>query len=422
MTPLQSRAWRACVLLSVCGWSLAASAAEDSLTLREAIELVTRHNPDIAAFGFQADEARQQAALQALPPGTTLEVQLENFAGTGQVSGVRAVETTLQLSHVVELGGKAQRRRQVGAETVAQLDAIQQARRADILAEAARRFVHVLSDQAQLQATERATEVAEQARDVVQERIRAGAASPVLLSRAAIALARARIEQEHAEHELASSRVALTSLWGDGEGRMGAARGDLFAFPNIESLQTYTERLAANRDLLRFAADDRVLDARLRLAQAQRTPNLTMTAGVRRLEGLDEQALVAGFTVPIGTTKRAQSELLSVQAQREQLKLSEQSRLWELRATLFALYQEVLHARTEAQALQNDIRPQAQDMLKTSDAGYRAGRFSFMELADAQRQLLEIERDAIRAAAEFHTHLMEIERVTGVAVHSLAAR
>lgn len=237
MNPLQSRAWRACVLICM-SWSAAAIGAERSLSLRAAIELATQRNPDIAAFGFQAEEVRQQAALQALPPGTTLEMQLENFAGTGNVSAARAIEATLQLSHVVELGGKAQRRRQFGDERLAQLDAVQRARRADILAEVARRFVHVLCDQEQLKATERATTLAGQARDVVQERIRAGAASPVLLSRAEITLARSRIEQEHAEHELASSRVALASLWGDGEGRIAGVRGDLFFFPTIEPLDT----------------------------------------------------------------------------------------------------------------------------------------------------------------------------------------
>ena len=432
MKPLRSRAWGACVVLSIgfssWGWAAAGGAAEQgspghsSLSLRDAIALATQHNPAIAAFDFQSEVARQQAALQAQSIGTIVEVELENVAGSGAVAGVRAMEATLQLSHVVELGGKVQRRREFGNEKVAQLDAVQRAGRADLLAEVARRFVHVLADQEQLKATDRAGLLALQARDVVQERIRAGAASPVLLSRAEITLARSRIEQEHAEHELASSRVALTSLWGDLEGRIGAVRGELFSLPALEPLATYSQRLVENPDLLKFAAENRVLDARLRLAEAQRRPNVTLRAGVRHLEGLNDQALVAGFAIPVGASRRARPELLSVQAEREQLRLSERARTWELQATLFALYQEALHARTEAQALQNEVRPQADNMLKTSDAGYRAGRFSFLELADAQRQLLEIERDAIRAAAEFHTNLIEIERVTGVAVHALAER
>jgi cobalt-zinc-cadmium efflux system outer membrane protein len=61
-------------------------------------------------------------------------------------------------------------------------------------------------------------------------------------------------------------------------------------------------------------------------------------------------------------------------------------------------------------------------MLQTSEAGYRVGRFSLQELAEARQQLLEIEQESIRAAAEFHTHLVEIERLTGAPVHTLESR
>lgn len=417
------RALRACVFLSVFGWIDGASAAqEQALTLRDALALAARRNPDIAAFEPQTEGARQQAALHALRPPTTLEVQLENFAGTGAVSAARSLETTLQLSHIVELGGKARLRRQFSDAGLEQLDAAQNTKRADILAEVARRFIHVLSDQEQLKSTARATQLAAQARDAVRERIEVGAASPVFLSRAEIALARRRLAQEHAEHELLSSRVALSSLWGDDSAQFAEARGDLFDFPGIEPLATYFQRLGENPDLMKFATDARVLNAQMRLAEAQLTPNITLNAGVRRLEGVDGQAFVAGFALPLGSGRRAQPELRAVAADRGRLRFSEQSRSLELKATLFGLYQEAIHARTEAQALHDDIRPQAERMLQTSDAGYRVGRFSLLELADAQQQLLEIEQESIRAAAEFHTQLIEIERLTGAAVHALADR
>jgi cobalt-zinc-cadmium efflux system outer membrane protein len=290
------------------------------------------------------------------------------------------------------------------------------------LAEVARRFVHVLSDQAQLAATYRATKLAEQARDVVQERIAAGAASPAFLSRAEIALARTEIEQEHAEHELATSRVALAALWGDRQATFGDARGELFDFPPLEPLEAYEERLANNPDLLRFVSEDRLLDARARLAQAHRRPTITLSAGVRRLESFDDQAFVAGFSIPLGSRKRAQGEVRALGAEREQLGFAATSHRLELHVTLFGLYQEVQHRRFEAEALQNEIRPQAERMVRVSEEGYRAGRFSLLELADAQSQLLGIERDAIRAAAEFHSQLIDIERLTGVPVQSLASR
>jgi cobalt-zinc-cadmium efflux system outer membrane protein len=66
------------------------------------------------------------------------------------------------------------------------------------------------------------------------------------------------------------------------------------------------------------------------------------------------------------------------------------------------------------------IQPQAVAMLRTTDEGFRAGRFSQLELADAQRELLDIERNAVQSAAQFHTLLVEIHRVTGAAPNAPA--
>ncbi len=102
--------------------------------------------------------------------------------------------------------------------------------------------------------------------------------------------------------------------------------------------------------------------------------------------------------------------------------MNRESRRLELHATLFDLYQELLHARTEAQTLNAQVRPQAEAMLATTDEGYRAGRFSLLELADAQLQLIEVEREATQAAAQFHTLLVEIQRVVGAPIQTLAVR
>jgi outer membrane protein, heavy metal efflux system len=411
---------RTLALLSCLVAPIAGYAAD--LTLGEAIALTEQRNPQLAAFSFQSEATRQQWAARSQSPASALELQLENFAGTGDLSGARALETTLQLSKVFELGGKAQRRGELGLAELDGIDAQQRATRADVIAETARRFLHVLSDQTHLEVTRRATQLAEQARDVVQARIREGAVSPVFLNRAEIALARARIAQEHAEHELAASRVALAVMWSETDAQFDRVAGELYSFPNIESLSAYSARLESNPDLLKFASEQRVLDARQRLADTQRTPNVTFSAGVRRLEGFDDQALVAGFSVPLGTRQRAEPEIQAARAEREHLRLSTSARRLELHSLLFSLYQEILHARTEATALHVEIRPQAERMVETTAEGYRLGRYSLVDLIDAQRALIEVEQDSIRAAVEFHTNLIEIERATGVGVQALAPR
>jgi cobalt-zinc-cadmium efflux system outer membrane protein len=117
--------------------------------------------------------------------------------------------------------------------------------------------------------------------------------------------------------------------------------------------------------------------------------------------------------VPLGTRRRAELQERAVRADRNRVDMDRAMRRLELQAQLFDLYQEILHARTEAMALNEQVRPQAEAMLRTTNDGYRAGRFSLLELADAQLQLIEVEREAIQAAAQFHTFLIEIQRVIG---------
>ena len=419
--------WHARVLLlgtSLIGATVLADAPvnKESLSLAKAIALATQHNPSIAAQAQATDAAASRGTLEALAPNLVVESELENFAGSGATSGVQSLESTVRVTRVFELGDKPALRRSVGAAELDRLAADQQAARLELSAEVARRFVHVLSDQAMLVTAQRATQLAAKARDAARERVTAGASSPAALGRAEIALARAEIEEEHAEHELLSSRMKLAVLWGDETPAFAQAEGELFTLIGPESFDSYRARLDASPDLARFTAGLRAEDARIRLAQAKRKPDVSVSAGVRRLETFDDQALVASFSIPLGTRRRADLEERAARASRGVLERDLDTRRLELHATLFELYQEIVHARTEAESLQTRVRPQAEAMLQTTEQGYRAGRFSLLELADAQIQLIEVEREAIRAAAQFHTQLIDIKRVLGETVSALGAR
>lgn len=412
---------RAPLVCVIACWSASGAAAgPDSITLREALDFTAARNPALVAFESQASAAREEAAIQALAPSPVIELQFENFAGTGDLSGATALESTLQLSKVVELGGKADARRMLGDSQLDKLASEQGAQRIDAVAEVARRFVEVLADQERLAAFERSVSLAEETTRAVRTRVQAGAASPVQSSRAEIALARARIEAEHAEHELRGSRVALSVQWGEIDPQFAEVRGSLFRLDDPEPFDRYAQRIENNPALGTFASGQRVLEARARLAQSMRRPSLTFNVGIRRLEAVDDAALVAGVAMPFGGSRRADGELRAVAAERTTLTLKQQAHRLDVHSTLFGVYQELTHARAEALALRERIRPQAQQMLETTEAGYRAGRFSFLELADAQRQLLEIDLDAIQAAAQFHLQLIEVERLTGQSMLTLA--
>ena len=80
------------------------------ITLRQALALALMHNPELKAFSWdvRASQARQLQA--SIRPNPALEVEVEEVGGPGQRSGFDAAETTIQLSQLIELGDKRNKR------------------------------------------------------------------------------------------------------------------------------------------------------------------------------------------------------------------------------------------------------------------------------------------------------------------------
>ncbi|MFA5253008.1 MAG: TolC family protein, partial [Phycisphaerae bacterium] len=90
-------------------------------------------------------EARE---LQAgLWPNPALEIGVEDVGGSGGRSGFNAAETTIQLSQLIELGDKAQKRRNVASLEKELTGWDYEAKRLEILTEASKAYVELLAIQ-----------------------------------------------------------------------------------------------------------------------------------------------------------------------------------------------------------------------------------------------------------------------------------
>lgn len=395
----------------------AASAnATDALTLADALAKVLRENPALqaASYTLRAQEARRDQA--ALKPAWNATLEAENFLGSGRLHGVESLETTLRLGTVVERGGKRERRIDEADSERSLLQIEQDVERLDLLAEATRRFIHVAADQEGLELTRRATTLAARSSELVEQRVRAAKAGDAESGKARIAVARAGIAEEHAEHKLRSAHVALAALWNARVPGFARAQADFFNLPTPESLDALVAALDRNPSLVRFATEQRVEEARLALARSNRRSDWTINAGVRRFEALDDQALVLSVSVPFGSAARAAPFEREAGHRIEATAAKESAARADLYRTLFAAYQELLHAQTQADTLRARVIPEAERVLKHTEDGYGVGRYSYLDLVDAQQQLLIVQREAVEAARDYHLLFVELERLAGRAI------
>jgi len=347
-----------------------------------------------------------------LRPNPELNSELENFAGTGPVSGVDATEATLSLSQVIELGGKRTLRQTVAGADRDLVTIEQQARQLDVLAEVTRRFVTVVAAQERVTLAHTTSDLAQKTLDAIATRVQAARSPEAERSRAQIVLTRARLGVQQAQAELQSARQALSASWGSVEPRFTEARAPLFTLDDVQPFAALVEGLERSPDFVRFASESRLREAELRLAQAQARPDLTLSAGVRRLQETRDHAFVAGFSIPLALNNRNQGTLREAEVRRDQNTAQRAAAFVRARATLFGLYQELSTARARLETLLKEAVPQAETALAQTQYGYERGRFSFLELSTAQQDLLALREAAIAAATDYHQSRTEIERLT----------
>lgn len=408
------RAAGACLIActAAVAWAVEPPPVQAELTLADALRAASANNPALrsAPFELQALEGRREQA--AARPNPELGLEFENFAGSGEFSGTDALESTLALSQLIELGDKRGARIALAASEYDLFRTEQDVRRLDVQAEVARRFLDVVADQERLALARRTAQLATEVHVGVQMRVEAARSPIAEASRADIARIRAGLDVTDAERRLESSRHALASSWGAAQADFSVARADLQRFPNVSEFDELVSQLADNPDQLRFLSEQRLRETELRLAQATKTPDFTVGAGVRRFEETGDNAFVLSFSIPLPVANRNAGAIAESQARIAALPYEREAALLEVRTRLFALYLELQQARTEATTLDAELVPRAREALEQTRVGFDRGRFSYLELADSQRELLELELTRIETAAAFHLLLIEIERLT----------
>jgi cobalt-zinc-cadmium efflux system outer membrane protein len=391
----------------------------DQLTMASAMALALKNNPSLAGFSAEI-RARDAAALQAgLLPNPELGVEMENFGGKDALKGVDGAETTIVFSQLVELGGKRENRRMVAAldKTLAEWD--YQGKKFDVLAATAKAFVEVLIAQEQVALNDELLTLAEQTSRAVNEKVDAGKVSPVEKSRAQIELAAARIETNKAVRELAAARRRLVGFWGGERADFGRVAGNLSeisALPDEESLKAF---LSNNPDLARWAAEIERSEAAFSLARSEAFPDLTLSAGVRNFQETDDNAFVAGVSIPIPFFNRNQGGVTEARARIDKALSEQRTAKVGLATDLSDTWQNLSAAYTEAVGLRDEILPGAQATYKSTELGYREGKLDFLQMLDAQRTLFTVKRQYLLSLRAYHLASTDLERLVGVSLSDI---
>jgi outer membrane protein, heavy metal efflux system len=384
-----------------------------ALTLRQALALALARNPGLAVFSWDVRIGEARMLQAGLRPNPEVGVELENVLGTGEFRGAQEAETTLQLSQLIELGGKrAARVRAAKLERdLAGWD--YETRRIDVFAKTAEAFVEVLSLQQRLALAEEMVRLAEEIVQAVTKRVDAARTFEVERTKAQVAVAAAQIERDQTERAWSAARQRLAANWDNTQPRFERVEGDLERLAAVPAQEPLLARLKQNPELARWATERLQREASLKLERSKAIPDVTLGGGYRRLSGPEDSALVFGVSVPLPLFNQNQGAIK--EAEYRVAKAGEEQRATESRIAteLGQAWQQVAAARAEIAAIKEKLLPGAQQTYTTLSQYYAEGRLSYLEVLDAQRTYFGARVQYYRALSGYHTAVIAIERLIG---------
>ena len=389
-----------------------AETINNNLTLSTALKRAIEQHPSLKLFDFRDTALSGQLELANLKPAYELGLEAENFSGADEFRGVDAAELTVSLSSVVEMGDKRAARRGIISNSRAVLDAQRQVESLALLGEVTRRYVDVLAAQERVSLAKEADELANQTLIIVRERADAGATPDAEVKRAQAAASQAHLMLQSARQQLGYLKVALAALWGETSPKFATIDGDLFHFGADIDFEMLYAKVEMNPAIQIFAAEERLKEAEVRLAQTQLKADISWSVGVRRFQESDNSALVAGFSMPLFSSKRSAGAVSIALAQRNEIPVQKELAVLNMHTQLFRAFHNRKQAILTAKELRNTIIPALEEALQEIQTAYQRGRYGYLEYVSARQELLSAKRTLIESASSALTYGAEIEQLT----------
>lgn len=383
--------------------------------MQQALRLSLQQNPQLTGYQFRRAALDGELTRAGLRPETRIQLEAENLAGTGAYSGMDTAEFTLSFSSQIELGDQIDTRIKAVTARQQQLASEQRVAVLDLVSAVNYRFVALLAAQEQVQLEQEAQQLAQQLVDSLVKRVQAGSTPQAELMRARAAQARTGIALEQARQQAQQQALQLSAYWADPSPDFTRASGDLFALTNFKSREEWQVSLAHNPDLALLGDATRLRAAELRKAEAEGKMSLGWNAGVRQLQETSDTALVLGLSMPLASGKRASGAIQAARAEQDAAEFAEDSAKLQLEARLNQTFSAHQQAFREVQSLREQILPLMQEASRATASAFEQGRYSSLELAMAQRELLEARAELISAALRAHQTRIELERLTASA-------
>lgn len=442
------------------------------LRLSDALHAALLGNPELAPYSWDMRIADARIIQAGLRPNPVLSTEIENISlggdpsSSGRTSSFGVApdgtpsagvewsresesssifgqsEITLRLSQLIELGGKRAARVKAAerGKVVAAWD--YDVARYEVVGGVVAAFVDLLAAQEHVRQFQEVVELGEQLADTVSKLVAAGNSSPLERRRAVSEVESLRIELRQRENAVDQARIRLASLWGSQDPAFERAEGNVENMPVLPPLALLLEKRDANPLLARWTAELAHREAVLDLERSRAVPDLEVGLGYRASGGSDSSGRAFGlgtdgigysrsttdlddewqhsvtleFSIPLPLFDRNQGARKEAAYRVEKTAAERRATINQLDARLAEYYAVATNAFQVAASLRESVIPDLQKTFTLTQEGYRGGKFDFLTVLDAERQLIDAQLRATDAATSYHKAIAALEQTLGAGI------
>ena len=397
---------------SAAAQTAAPSPSAPPLTLERALALAEQAAPSIQAAGAGVRATDAARSVASLRPNPTLNGGLEYFGGSGEYRGLRSAEATASLALPIELGGKRSARIGVANAQGNQSRIMLAMAASDLRLTVTQSYIEATAAERRVVTAREQAGIASEAARAASVRVRAGRASPIEEQRADVLRINADAAVERAQRlaEVARGNLARRIA------QPVTGPLDLAWFDRVQGFGPTPSRSASGTlALVAARAELTTAEAQVRLARSQRIPDVTVSAGARRLQATNDMAAVVGVSIPIPLFNNGSAAVAQARAQRDQADALRRAAELDADQAIAGAEAEVANAATTARTASGPALAAATEAARIARIGYREGKFGQLDLLDAERTLSETRTAAIDALATYHDAQARLERLTAAA-------
>ena len=187
------------------------------------------------------------------------------------------------------------------------------------------------------------------------------------------------------------AKFKLSTIVNNSELIYSQLEGKMRIINNLPEIDSLILLLENNPLLKRFETEFDRNEAVSVYEEANAIPDLTITAGIKRLADVNANTFLLGASIPLPIFNRNQGSIQEAKINLDKKKIEYQIVKNSLTLKLNLFYNRIKTLLDASTKLKNESIPNAEDTYRIIREGNQVGRFKILDVLDAERTLLEVQ-------------------------------